>query len=47
MNPSDFPHEKESDEFAHDIPEFLERKDLAESAKRKILGGNASNFYRL
>lgn len=47
MYPSDFPHEKESDEFAHDIPDFLERPDLAASAKTKILAENAKRFYRL
>jgi uncharacterized protein len=45
MYPTDFPHERQAGEFATDIPQFLERPDLSESAKRKILSENAKRFY--
>lgn len=47
MYPTDFPHEREAGEFAKDIPEFWQRNDLSESAKRKILSQNAKRFYNL
>ena len=47
MYPTDFPHEREAGEFAKDIPEFLERPDLSESAKKKILSENAKRFYAM
>ena len=47
MYPTDFPHERAGGEFAKDIPAFLERADLSEKAKRKILSENAKRFYRL
>lgn len=47
MYPTDFPHEREAGEFAKDIPEFWQRNDLSESAKRKILSTNAKRFYNL
>jgi predicted TIM-barrel fold metal-dependent hydrolase len=47
MYPTDFPHERQAGEFAKDIPEFLERPDLSESAKRKILCENAKRFYAM
>lgn len=47
MYPSDFPHEKARGEFAKGIPEFLERPDLSDNVKRKILYDNAKRFYRL
>ncbi len=47
MYPTDFPHERPAGEFAIDIPEFWERKDLAERAKRKILSENAKRFYNM
>ncbi|MCY4441932.1 MAG: amidohydrolase family protein, partial [Deltaproteobacteria bacterium] len=45
MYPSDFPHEKAVTEFGTDIPEFLERPDLSEGLKKKILYDNAKRFY--
>lgn len=45
--PTDFPHERQAGEFAVDIPEFWERKDLTERAKRKILSENAKYFYAM
>ena len=45
MYPSDFPHEKAVGEFGTDIPEFLERPDLSEGLKKKILYDNAKRFY--
>ena len=47
MYPSDFPHERAVGEFGKDIPEFLEREDLSETLKRKILCDNAKRFYGL
>ena len=47
MYPSDFPHERAVEEFGKDIPEFLERTDLSEAFKRKILCDNAKRFYGL
>ena len=47
MYPTDFPHERQAGEFAVDIPEFWERKDLAERVKRKILSENAKRFYNM
>lgn len=41
---SDYPHELELDES---IEELSERRDISESAKRKILYDNPSRFYRL
>lgn len=47
MYPTDFPHEREAGEFGKDIPEFLERRDLSDRVKRKILSENAKRFYAL
>jgi uncharacterized protein len=47
MYPSDFPHERAIGEFGRDFPEFLERPDLSEAVKRKILCDNAKRFYGL
>ena len=47
MYPTDFPHERQAGEFAVDIPEFWQRRDLSEQAKRKILSENAKRFYAL
>jgi predicted TIM-barrel fold metal-dependent hydrolase len=47
MYPSDFPHERDWSAFLHDIPEFLQRHDIPDSAKPLILGENARRFYRL
>jgi len=42
---SDYPHERTHQQYLHDIPEFLERSDLSDAAKRKILRENALRFY--
>src|SRR5437660_161534 len=44
---SDFPHERARPDFLHDIPEFVERTDLSDKVKEKILLHNARRFYRL
>ena len=44
---SDYPHEREHHEYLTDIPEFLERTDLTEGTKRKIVYDNAVRLYRL
>jgi predicted TIM-barrel fold metal-dependent hydrolase len=42
---SDYPHERSHQEYLRDIPEFLERSDLSDTAKRKILRDNPLRFY--
>ena len=44
---SDYPHERRREQFLHDIPEFVERKDLSDKVKDKILLRNTQRFYRL
>jgi len=44
---SDYPHERRREEFLKDIPEFVERKDLSDKVKEKILFRNTQRFYRL
>jgi len=44
---SDFPHERQRADFLHDIPEFVERTDIPDTVKEKILFHNARRFYRL
>jgi hypothetical protein len=44
---SDYPHERRRDQFLHDIPEFVERTDLTDKVKEKILLHNERRFYRL
>jgi predicted TIM-barrel fold metal-dependent hydrolase len=44
---SDYPHERERAQYLEDIPTFLERTDLADEVKRKILYDNAVRLYRL
>jgi len=44
---SDYPHERRRDAFLKDIPEFLERSDLSDKVKEKILLHNTRRFYRL
>lgn len=44
---SDYPHEREHSQYLSDVPEFLEREDISETAKRKILRENALRFYAL
>ena len=47
MYPTDFPHEREAGEFVKDTPEFWQRNDLSESAKKKVLNQNAKRFYNM
>ena len=44
---SDYPHERERHEYLGDIPELLERTDLSDDTKRKILHDNAVRLYGL
>jgi predicted TIM-barrel fold metal-dependent hydrolase len=44
---SDFPHERERDQFSGDIPYLRARTDLPDEAKQRILYDNAARFYRL
>lgn len=44
---SDFPHERNKDEYFGDLPHLLGRTDLTESLKRKILFENPSRVYNL
>ena len=47
MFPSDYPHERQREQFLGDIPEFCERTDLSDEIKEKILWHNPRRFYRL
>jgi predicted TIM-barrel fold metal-dependent hydrolase len=42
---SDFPHW--DGDYPHNVDEMLERDDLDETAKRKVMGENAKELYRL
>jgi len=44
---SDYPHERDRHQFLSDIPEFVERSDLSDKVKEKILFRNVQRFYRL
>jgi len=44
---SDFPHERERDQFGGDLPHLMARKDLSEQFKNKMLYDNPVRFYRL
>jgi predicted TIM-barrel fold metal-dependent hydrolase len=44
---SDFPHEVSPVEIKREIGEFIEREDISERLKRKILSENAKRFYKL
>ena len=44
---SDYPHERQRSQYLGDIPGIEARADISDSAKRKILAGNAKRFYRL
>ena len=44
---SDFPHERERDQFGGDIPHLRARDDLSAEVKRHILCENPERFYRL
>lgn len=44
---SDYPHERERDQFGGDLPFLLSRDDVSETAKRQILWDNPVRFYRL
>ena len=43
---SDFPHERERDQFGGDLPHLYARKDLSDEFKRKMLYDNPVRFYR-
>jgi predicted TIM-barrel fold metal-dependent hydrolase len=43
---SDFPHERERDQFGGDLPHLKSRKDLSDRFKRKMLYDNPVRFYR-
>jgi predicted TIM-barrel fold metal-dependent hydrolase len=43
---SDFPHERERDQFGGDLPHLYARKDLTDDFKRKMLYDNPVRFYR-
>ena len=43
---SDFPHERERDQFGGDLPHLYDRKDVSEEFKRKMLYDNPVRFYR-
>jgi predicted TIM-barrel fold metal-dependent hydrolase len=47
MWPSDYPHERLPEMFRRDLPEFLERGDISDQAKKMILHDNPKQFYRL
>lgn len=44
---SDFPHERERDQFGSDIPYLRARQDISAEAKHRILCENAARFYGL
>jgi hypothetical protein len=43
---SDFPHERERDQFGGDLPHLMARKDLSDEFKRKMLYDNPARFFR-
>jgi predicted TIM-barrel fold metal-dependent hydrolase len=43
---SDFPHERERDQFGGDLPHLMARKDLSDEFKRRMLYDNPVRFYR-
>ena len=43
---SDFPHERERDQFGGDLPHLMGRKDLTDKFKRKMLCDTPVRFYR-
>jgi len=45
--PSDYPHERDRADFLGDIPEFVERTDISDRAKEKILWHNSLRFYNI
>ena len=44
---SEFPHEIAMEDALHEINEILERKDINDKHKARILGENAKRFYNL
>ena len=44
---SDFPHERERDQFGGDLPHLKARKDLTDEFRNKMLCDNPVRFYRL
>jgi predicted TIM-barrel fold metal-dependent hydrolase len=47
MFASDFPHERDYEEFKGDIGMLADREDVSDQLKHKILFENANTFYRL
>ena len=47
MFSSDFPHENSPERIAHELAELMERDDLTDDDKQRILRDNATVFYRL
>ena len=43
---SDFPHERERDQFGGDLPHLMARKDLSKEFKQTRLCDNPVRFYR-
>jgi predicted TIM-barrel fold metal-dependent hydrolase len=43
---SDFPHERERDQFGGDLPHLMARRDLSDETKRRIVFDNPVRFYR-
>jgi len=43
---SDFPHERERDQFSGDLPHLKAHKDLIDEFKQKMLYDNPVRFYR-
>jgi len=44
---SDFPHERERDQFGADLPHLMARRDLSDDFKNKMLCDNPVRFYPL
>jgi predicted TIM-barrel fold metal-dependent hydrolase len=42
---SDYPHERDQRDFSQDIPNLINRKDIADDLKRKIFWDNPLRFY--
>lgn len=47
LYPSDYPHERRHDEFAGDVPEFIDHAPYSDEVKAKILYTNVKAFYRI
>lgn len=42
---SDYPHERDQNDFSEDIPTLIDRKDISDEIKRKIFFDNPLRFY--